>query len=117
MNIIIKANHGLELTNAIKDYVEKKISLAVKNFRGIDKVSVLLEKDNSSHHNGEMYKVSVNISGDKDIFLEDIQEDLYVAIDIAKDKLEHKLSSRKDKAKTVLKRFAYKFKNILKSEK
>ncbi|MDQ1281955.1 MAG: hypothetical protein QG630_306, partial [Patescibacteria group bacterium] len=74
---------------------------------------VELSKTNNHHSHGELYKVSVKISGARtNIFLETKKDDLYAAIDDIKDKLEYRISSIKDKKLSVSHKLAVKFKNL-----
>jgi putative sigma-54 modulation protein len=115
MNIKIKANHGVEMTEAIKNYSEEKIWDAVSKFADIIGVDLELGKTNSSHHKGEIYKASAKIIvRGNDIFVENSKNDLYAAIDGIKDKIENEMSSQKDKKKTIFKRMGHKMKNLLK---
>jgi len=115
MNIKIKANHGVEMTEAIKNYSEEKISEAVSKFTDIIGIDLELGKTSSSHHKGDIYRASAKIIiKGKDIFVENSKDDLYASIDGIKDKIENEMSSQKDKKKTMFKRMGHKMKNLLK---
>ena len=122
MNIKIKGIN-IEVTEAIKEYVKKKVGEALEKFthlsEGKDILSeVELSKTNNHHSHGELYQVSVKVSGPhKNIFLDTKKDDLYAAIDDMKDKLEYKISTTKDKKKSISHKFAIKFKNLFKGEK
>lgn len=119
MNIKIKGI-DIEVTEAIKDYSIKKISEALKKFSYMGELNdilaeVELSKTNNHHNHGELYKASIKLSGTKkNIFIEERKDDLYAAIDAAKDKLEYRLSENKDKKLSIHHKLAIKFKNIFK---
>ncbi len=119
MNIKIKAV-DIELTEAIRNYSEKKIEEVMKKFINKDNIgSVLVEfeisKTNKHHLNGDMYKASIQIKGfHKNIFIEEVRDDLYVAIDGLKDKLGEMLSNTKTKKRSITHKLAIRFKNIFK---
>ena len=118
MNIKIKAV-DIEMTDAIHEYANKKVSEALAKF-GIDSnenvlVEVELSKTNKHHSNGDVYKASARVDGyQKNIFVEAVKDDLYASIDLLKDKLEEVISGVKSKKKSVSNRLAAKFKSIFK---
>lgn len=117
MNIKIKGI-DIEVTEAIKDYVTKKVEEALEKFSHLsDSRNILseidLSKTNNHHNHGEIYKVSIKVSAPHtNIFIDAKKEDLYAAIDEAKDKLEYKISVSKDKKLSVSRKLAVKFKNL-----
>lgn len=118
MNIKLKGI-DIELTEAIDGYVVKKMREALEKFNHIPNKDIFseveLSKTSSHHSHGELYKISIKISGaGTNIFLETKKEDLYAAIDDLKDKLEYKISSDKDKKLSVSHKLAVKFKNLFK---
>ena len=93
--IINIKHHGIELTPAIKQYAEEKMSTLQKYFASIRYIDVEVGK--SSHqHKGEIFecKVIVQIGGDV-IRLEKEAEDLYKAIDKVRDHLRIELADLK----------------------
>lgn len=119
MNIQIKGI-DIEITEAIHDYADKKITEALEKFLN-DKnqnnvlVEVELSKTNKRSTNGDMYIASAKINGlDNKNFFEVVKDDLYASIDDLKDKINENLAQRKDKKKTLSHKVAYKFKNIFK---
>ena len=121
MNIKIKGI-DIEVTEAIKDYVTKKVGEALEKFNHLSEsqnilAEVELSKTNNHHSHGELYKVSVKVSGSHtNIFLDTKKNDLYAAIDEIKDKLEYRISTTKDKKLSVSHKLAVKFKNLFKGE-
>ena len=91
MNIKITAKN-LELTDALKDYVQKKLARIEKYFNYLLDINVVLEIQKNVH----IAEILVNAKG---IFLKGLEksEDLYASIDLAIDKIERQLSKYKEK--------------------
>ncbi|BAI80515.1 sigma 54 modulation protein/ribosomal protein S30EA [Deferribacter desulfuricans SSM1] len=93
MNIQITARN-IELTDAIRSYVEKKVSKIKRYFDQIIDVHVLLEIQKNVH----IAEILVDAKG---VFLKGLEksEDLYASIDLAVDKIEKQLVKYKEKLK------------------
>ncbi|MEN9338472.1 MAG: Sigma 54 modulation protein / ribosomal protein [Candidatus Parcubacteria bacterium] len=121
MNFKIKGV-DIEITEALRNYAEKKIYEALEKFdteerKGSVLVEIELSKTNNHHTHGEMYKSSAKVSGIyKNIFMEATKDDLYASIDELKDKLDHRLAEHKDKKKTLTHRMALRFKKLFKNQ-
>lgn len=117
MNIKVKSGE-IEITEAIRDYAEKKIGEALEKFNKRNlSAEVELGKTTNHHQHGDIYKTSVIVNGsDKNIFVDAIKDDLYASIDGAKERLENRLAGEKDKKKTVSHKLALKFKNLFKRD-
>lgn len=91
VQIIVK---NLELTDAIKSYIEKKVFRIEKYFDYLIDVNVALEIQRNVHS----AEILVNAKG---IFLKGLEksEDLYASIDLAIDKIERQLVKYKEKLK------------------
>lgn len=117
MNIKIKGT-DIELTEAIKNYTNKKTLEALEKFKKDSKnifAEIELSKTNNHHTNGEMYKASAKIKGfSKGIFIEVVKDDLYASIDTLKYKLVETIAQYKYKKESVSYKIARKFKNIFK---
>lgn len=121
MNIKVKGIN-IEITEAIENYAEKKASEALEKFSSLSGGNILAEvelsKTSGHHNNGEIYKTSIIVHGlAKNVFVEAVKDDLYAAIDEAKEKLENRLAEAKDKKKTISNKLALKFKNLFKNGK
>ena len=88
---------GIELTDAIRGYVEDKMTMLEK-FADIIKLDVDLGKQSEHHQHGEIYfcEAHVFVAG-KDFFVKREEDDLYKAIDKVKDHLKNELTTWKDK--------------------
>ena len=93
MNVQITAKN-LELTSALKEYVEKKLLRIEKYFDYVLDINVVLEIQKNVH----TAEILVNAKG---VFLKGLEksEDLYASIDLAIDKIERQLAKYKEKLK------------------
>ena len=117
MHIIITGVQ-MEITDAIRSYIHEKMRTVEKLIPRDDtssKLSVELSKTSNHHVNGEVFKVEVllHMRG-KDLPISTVEDDLYKAIDVVKDKLVHELSQHKDKERSLLRRGAHRVKNLFK---
>jgi putative sigma-54 modulation protein len=112
MNIRIKGN-GLEVTEAIRSYIEKKFAFLTKFIQGDFVCDVEVSKTNEKTENDNVFRVEINIRS-KDIFVVSEKPDLYEAVDDVKDEVERVLVSKKEKRITLFRRGALRVKNILK---
>lgn len=97
MQLIISGK-GLGLTDAIENYVEKKINPIEKFFKGIIRADVTLGKETKHHVKGEVFYAECKLEmPGNDVFERDNGKDLYSAIDALKDSLEGELKKRKAK--------------------
>ncbi len=110
---------NFDLTDAINDYISKKLS-PLERFVG-ESSEILCEVEigrTTKHHNsGDIFKAEVNmfISGSSQVYAVSEQIDLYSAIDLVKDDVERQLVATKSKKETLFRRGAGKIKNLLKS--
>ncbi len=115
MNINIKATN-MELTEAINDYVKKKL-LTLEKFTQGDDIFGYVEvgKTTNHHKQGDFYKAEFDISFQgKRFFAQSESSDLYTAIDNAKDQIFGRITHTKDRKQTLFKRGATSVKKMLK---
>ncbi|MEK9182083.1 MAG: ribosome-associated translation inhibitor RaiA [Patescibacteria group bacterium] len=117
MNINTKATN-VELTPAIHDYLKKKIAAFDKLINKNDEsaaLNVVLAKITRHHQKGDIFKAEMNlhISG-KVLQASSEEQDIFAAIDLAKDEMMRELKSHKDKRIGILKRGGAKVKQIIK---
>ncbi len=112
----IKATN-IELTSAVSDYVNKKIESINKLVDEFKEISVYVEvgKTTNHHKQGEYFKAEfdVVIDGEK-FFTVSEENDLYKAIDRAKDDLIRRVKNSKKKKTTLFKRGAMSVKKMVK---
>ena len=117
MKINIKATN-LELTEAIREYAEKKVSSLEKYFQesADDAVAyVEVAKTTMHHKQGDFFKaeVDINFHGQK-YFAVCEKADLYASIDEAREQIERQLTAKKDKGDTMFRRGAKRKKKMMK---
>jgi putative sigma-54 modulation protein len=115
MNINIKATN-MELTGAINDYVNKRLS-SIEKFSKGSEISGYVEvgKTTNHHKQGDVFKAEfdISINGEK-FFAMSEKNDLYAAIDDAREELSQKITHNKDRKQTLFKRGASSVKKMLK---
>lgn len=112
---------NIELTPAIRDYVEKRVTNLGKLLNKIEdeggEVLINFEVGKSTNHHkaGEYFHTdcSIKIKGNN-YYASSDKEDLYEAIDAVKDSLFNKISKEKDKKQTLFKRGASSVKKMMK---
>lgn len=87
---------NIDLTDAIKDYVDKKINSLEKFYDKIVRGQVVVGKENQHHIKGNVFfcEVKLEVPG-KDLFVTKNEADLYKAIDKVRDHLEAELKKHK----------------------
>jgi|SRR3989338_4200739 len=112
---------NIELTEAIKDYVLKKVTNLEKLLSGIEAkegrvmVNFEVSKSTNHHKSGDIFHADCLIKIDgKEFYFSADKEDLYQAIDAVKDSLYHEINKNKDRRQTLLKRGAASVKKMLK---
>lgn len=115
MNLNIKGTN-MDLTDAITDYVNKKAS-SLEKFSNGSGISGYIEigKTTNHHKQGYVFKAEfdLNINGER-YFAKSEQDDLYAAIDDAKEEISRKVTHNKDRKRTLFKRGASSVKKMLK---
>lgn len=99
MKINIRATN-LALTEAIKNYVQEKISSAEKYLGSlpVTNCDVEIELTTKHHQKGDIYRAEVNLAVGKDLLrVEKTEADLYKAIDKVKDHLFDVIKKHKEK--------------------
>lgn len=115
MKINIKATN-IELTEAINDYINKKIE-SLNKFLNQDNCNIYVEvgKTTKHHNKGEYFRAEFNIDKEGTNFYSSSEkEDLYASIDEARDKIFRDLTKRKDRRMTLYKRGATSVKKMFK---
>ena len=95
MNLTITGHH-LDVTPAIRGYVEDKMARITRHFDQVIDVSVILAVEKLKHK----AEVNLHVRG-KDIYVESIDEDMYAAIDSLADKLDRQVLKHKEKSGDV----------------
>ncbi|WP_338845842.1 ribosome-associated translation inhibitor RaiA [Massilia sp. W12] len=96
MNLTISGHH-LEVTPAIRAFVENKLERIKRHFDQVIDISVILSVDKLSEKSKrQKAEVTLRVSG-KSIYVESVSEDLYAAIDTLLDKLDRQVLKHKTK--------------------
>ena len=116
MNINIKATN-IELTSSVNDYVNKRLSSIEKFVKEGEDIAIYVEvgKTTNHHKQGDVFRaeISIEISGNK-FYTFSEKEDLYVAIDDAKEEIIRQIKNNKDRKQTLFKRGSTSVKKMLK---
>lgn len=86
------SGHHLDLTPAIKDYVNNKLEKLERHNDRITNVNVILSVEKLE----QKAEATIHVNG-KEIFANSSSEDLYAAIDALSDKLDRQLIKHKEK--------------------
>ena len=95
MNLTITGHH-LEITPAIRGYIEEKMGRITRHFDQVIDVSVILMVEKLKHK----AEVNLHLRG-KDIYVEAIEPDMYASIDSLVDKLDRQVVKHKEKSGDV----------------
>lgn len=86
------SGHHVEITPALKDYVQSKIEKLGRHFDNITNVQVTLTVEKNMHKaEGTMHVAGANLHG------ESVSENMYAAIDELSDKLDRQILKHKEK--------------------
>ncbi|HBU06844.1 MAG TPA: ribosome-associated translation inhibitor RaiA [Candidatus Magasanikbacteria bacterium] len=97
MIINIKAK-GMDMTPAIKKYVEEKAKTLTKYFENIDDVDVIVGMETHHHNKGKIFYAEFNLQvPGKNLTVRKDAIDLYKAIDKVRDHLKVELEKIKEK--------------------
>lgn len=92
---------GIDLTEALKDYAETKITGLTKFFENITAADIDIGLRSSHHQKGKIFYAEVNLSVPKKMIrVVKESEDLYKAIDKVKDHLKVELEDMKEKMRS-----------------
>ena len=96
MNLTISGHH-LEVTPALRSYVQTKLDRVTRHFDQVIDVSVLLSIEKlPEKERRQKAEVNLHVKG-RDIFIESHHSDLYAAIDDLVDKLDRQVVKHKSK--------------------
>jgi len=93
MNLTISGHH-LDVTPAIREYIQSKLTRIRRHFEHVIDVNVLLSVEKLR----QKAEATVNLRG-KAIHVESIENDLYAAIDALADKLDRQVLKHKETIK------------------
>jgi putative sigma-54 modulation protein len=91
MNLTISGHH-LEVTPAMREYVEAKLERITRHFDHVIDMNVIVSVEKLQ----QKIEVTIHVRG-KDIHAEAAQTDMYAAIDLVADKLDRQVLKHKEK--------------------
>ena len=96
MNLTISGHH-IDVTPAIREYVQSKLERVRRHFDQLIDVSVILSVDNlTEKEKRQKAEINLRMSG-KTVYVESLSQDLYAAIDTLIDKLDRQVMKYKTK--------------------
>ena len=108
----------MDLTEALRNYVEDKISLLDRHF-GSEPTNIDVELEHmTTHHSGPIFRCEINIKIPSEQFVlraDSTQEDMYAAIDTCLPKIKERLEKERHKNEALLKKGGRKFKEMMRS--
>ena len=84
--------HHIDITDALRDYVNSKFDRLSRHFDHVTNVHVILSVEKLTHK----AEATLHING-ADVFADATQEDMYAAIDALIDKLDRQLKKHRSK--------------------
>lgn len=111
MKIIVQA-HGMELTDALREYAEKKVHKVESFFGNIQKAEITLDwRKIENKDRSHVAEVTVWASG-KVLRASEGAMDMYAAIDLTMDKMDRQIEKYKEKLKHENRRYSEKMKEF-----
>jgi ribosomal subunit interface protein len=101
LHVYLTARH-LELTDALRAYAESHLVQPIREHNGLTIVSLqtqLFPDGEKGNHFG--CHVLVAVKGHHDLNVREVQDDIYAAINVAKDRVLRQLTELRDKMLTV----------------
>lgn len=86
--------HHVDITDALRAYVDEKIAKLERHFEHVTNVHVILSVEKLN----QKAEATVHIAG-ADVFADSVHEDMYAAIDGLIDKLDRQVLRHKEKVK------------------
>jgi len=88
------SGHHVDVTDALRAYVDEKIARLERHFDHVTNVRVILSVEKLN----KKAEATVHIAG-ADVFADSVHEDMYAAIDALVDKLDRQVLKHKEKIK------------------
>ncbi len=84
--------HHINITSALRDYVDNKLERLERHFENVTDIHCILSVEKLRHK----AEATVQVSG-ATLFADEVQEDMYAAIDGLIDKLDRQVKKHKEK--------------------
>lgn len=95
MNLVVHGHH-VEVTPALRSYVEDKLGRIRRHFDQVIEADVLLSVEDKLRQRAE---ITLRLSGNS-LFAESVNDDMYAAIDLLMDKLDRQVLRHKDRLRS-----------------
>lgn len=84
--------HHVEITNALRSYVDTKLARIERHFDHVTDIHVILTVEKNRHK----AEATLHVSGNR-LYADSTEDDMYAAIDSLADKLDRQLLKHKEK--------------------
>ncbi len=84
--------HHVEITQALRDYVNEKLDRVGRHFDNVTSVHVILGVEKLR----QKAEANIHVAGN-DLFADAVDEDMYAAIDALADKIDRQIKKHKEK--------------------
>ncbi len=88
---------GVELTDAITSYAEKKCQKLTKFYDGVQEIEAVLDQANHKHTTTYLVELLVHAVGHDPFVARSEDKDIYAALDQATDRMSRQLKDYKEK--------------------
>lgn len=107
---------NMELTDAIREYAQKRMDTLEKVMHStVEVIHMQIGKTTNHHKQGDVYKADANmLLGGNKFYAQAETEDLYSSIDMVREDLFRQLTEKKDRNETLFRRGARSVKKMLK---
>lgn len=89
------SGHHIEITPALRDYVDSKLTRLARHFDHVTDVHCILTVEKLRHK----AEAKINVSGNT-LFADSVEENMYAAIDTLVDKLDRQIKKHKEKVQS-----------------
>ncbi|MEJ2394322.1 MAG: ribosome-associated translation inhibitor RaiA [Candidatus Thiodiazotropha sp.] len=87
--------HHIDITDALKNYVDNKFERLERHFDNVTNVHVILSVEKMR----QKAEATMHVNG-ANVFADSVHEDMYAAIDVLTDKLDRQVIKHKEKMKS-----------------
>jgi len=87
--------HHVDITDALKNYVDNKFERLERHFDNVTNVHVILSVEKMR----QKAEATMHVNG-ANVFADSVHEDMYAAIDVLTDKLDRQVIKHKEKMKS-----------------
>jgi ribosomal subunit interface protein len=114
MNIQIKTT-GFPSSEAVTEYIEKKVASLERFLEPDTIVHVEVAKTSDHHKHGDIFRAEIRAyAHHRELYVQKETSDLYAAIDGVRDEAQRKLAESKEKSVSFVRRGGAKVKDMLK---